>query len=109
MAHSCPECGQVCYCGTDIDDCIFDREEDVVNCVHCLGKEEDEEGWEDCGDLDEPLCDNAGCTCATFDPSVGRYQCAVSGSECMFLVPDSKRCAEKYGEGPDAQREEVHP
>jgi hypothetical protein len=30
MAHSCPECGEACYCGDDIDDCLFDRDEDVV-------------------------------------------------------------------------------
>lgn len=23
MAHECPECGMVCYCGGDIDDCEF--------------------------------------------------------------------------------------
>ncbi|MGL6198717.1 MAG: hypothetical protein ACRC3H_07265 [Lachnospiraceae bacterium] len=30
------------------------------------------------------------------------YGCDVSGGSCMFLYPDSKACAEKYGEGPDA-------
>ncbi|MCE5309669.1 MAG: hypothetical protein LLG20_18700 [Acidobacteriales bacterium] len=48
MAHSCPECGQVCYCGSDIDDCLFDFDEDVEACTHCLGREyEDHEDWED--------------------------------------------------------------
>lgn len=28
--------------------------------------------------------------------------CEVSGSGCMFVFPDSKACAEKFGEGPDA-------
>ena len=30
------------------------------------------------------------------------WACAVSGGACMFVVPDSKRCAAVYGEGPDA-------
>ena len=41
------------------------------------------------------------CKCSTFNPD-GRYQCSVSGDGCMFLTPNSKACAEKYGEGPDA-------
>lgn len=47
-----------------------------------------------------------GCRAATFDDDIGRFQCDVSGSECMYLFPDSKRCAEDYGEGPDAVSEE---
>jgi len=35
MAHECPECGQMCYCGSDIDDCLLNCEEDVVGCTHC--------------------------------------------------------------------------
>ena len=34
MAHSCPECGQVCYCNGDIDDCLNDFDEDVEKCTH---------------------------------------------------------------------------
>lgn len=43
------------------------------------------------------------CICATFDPDTGRYECSVSGDQCMFLVPNSKACAKEYGEGPDAE------
>ncbi len=46
MAHTCPECGQVCYCGRDIDDCLFDFAEDVINCTHCDGVEPDPEEWD---------------------------------------------------------------
>lgn len=42
------------------------------------------------------------CKCATFDVEECRYYCEVSGSQCMYLRPNSKRCAEEYGEGPDA-------
>ncbi len=48
MAHECPECGQQCYCGGDIDDCCNNFEEDVINCVHCLGHEDDFLDDEDC-------------------------------------------------------------
>lgn len=30
----------------------------------------------------------------------------LSEGACMFLYPDSKKCAEEYGEGPDAETEE---
>lgn len=46
------------------------------------------------------------CRCATLDPDEGRYECSVTGDQCMYLYPDSKRCAEEYGEGPDKVDEE---
>ena len=45
------------------------------------------------------------CKCANYDEDEGRYYCEVSGSQCMYLFPSSKRCAEDYGEGPDAESE----
>lgn len=45
------------------------------------------------------------CKCASYDSDTGRYDCYVSGSECMFYIPSSKACAQKYGEGPDVQEE----
>lgn len=45
------------------------------------------------------------CKCAKYDPDEGRYYCDVTGDQCMYLMPDSKRCAAEYGEGPDAQME----
>ena len=45
-----------------------------------------------------------GCKCATSNGE-GRYNCSVSGDGCMYFIPDSKRCAEDYGEGPDANPE----
>lgn len=30
------------------------------------------------------------------------WECEITGGACMFLVPNSKLCAEMYGEGPDA-------
>lgn len=48
-----------------------------------------------------------GCKCAiSYDPDINRYECSVSGDSCMFLLPDSKACAERYGEGPDVKEED---
>ena len=46
------------------------------------------------------------CKCATFDSEDGRYTCSVSGDGCMFMIPNSKLCAEMYEEGPDAGLDE---
>jgi hypothetical protein len=37
MAHSCPECGDLCYC--DLDD--VDMQEPLEECVHECGPESD--------------------------------------------------------------------
>lgn len=31
------------------------------------------------------------------------WECEITGGACMFLIPNSKACAEKYGERPDAE------
>jgi hypothetical protein len=36
MSHTCPECGETCYCNGDIDDCCNDFKEDVENCIHWI-------------------------------------------------------------------------
>lgn len=46
------------------------------------------------------------CKAAKFDPDEGRYYCEVSGDQCMYYIPNSKKCAEEYGEGPDASDDE---
>jgi hypothetical protein len=45
---------------------------------------------------------NTGCKCAKPDGN-GRYICDVSGDDCVYFVPDSQRCAEEWGEGPDVE------
>jgi len=45
------------------------------------------------------------CKCAKYEEDENRYYCSVSGSSCMFMSPDSARCAEEYGEGPDVESE----
>jgi hypothetical protein len=46
------------------------------------------------------------CKCAKFDSDSGKYKCYVSGDDCMYMFPDSKRCAEEYGEGLDVKNED---
>lgn len=35
------------------------------------------------------------------------YKCSITGDRCVFMVPNSKRCTELYGEGPDAENEDL--
>lgn len=43
-----------------------------------------------------------GCKCAYPTDEFHGWGCKITGGACMFLYPDSKSCAERYGEGPDA-------
>lgn len=45
------------------------------------------------------------CTCARFDTDEG-WTCKITGGRCEFYIPNSKLCAEMFGEGPDAYPEE---
>lgn len=49
-----------------------------------------------------------GCKWSTYEPDEGRYLCEVTGDQCMYYIPSSKKCAEEYGEGPDVDYEETH-
>jgi hypothetical protein len=43
--HTCPDCGQDCYCHGDIDDCVVEIEAySAAHCKHYL--------TEECSDLD---------------------------------------------------------
>ena len=41
------------------------------------------------------------CKCTKFDPDEGRFMCSVTGDSCMYLIPNSAKCAEEYEESPD--------
>lgn len=43
------------------------------------------------------------CKCARATDEYHGWECEITEGACMFLYPDSKACAEKYGEGPDAE------
>ena len=47
----------------------------------------------------------ARCKAACYSDEYHGYGCEITDGPCMFLYPDSKSCAEKYGEGPDAVEE----
>lgn len=34
------------------------------------------------------------------------WECSITEGACMFLHPDSRACADMYGESPDAQQNE---
>ena len=42
------------------------------------------------------------CQCASRTDEYNGWKCEITDGPCMFMIPDSKACAEKYGEGPDA-------
>ena len=35
MAHECPECGDRCHCGGDVDDLVFNDTRYEIMCKHC--------------------------------------------------------------------------
>ncbi len=43
-----------------------------------------------------------GCSAAIRTDEYHGWECDITGGPCMFLYPDSKACAERFGEGPDA-------
>ena len=43
------------------------------------------------------------CSAAYHTDEWNGYGCSITEGPCMFLYPDSKACAERYGEGPDAE------
>ena len=53
--HSCPICGQACYCSGDIDDCEdHDTGEEYTGiCICCEGRED----RDDDPDFEEPECE----------------------------------------------------
>ena len=46
------------------------------------------------------------CKCAKPSDEYHGWICEVSGGECVFLFPDSKQCAEDYGEGPEVNQDQ---
>lgn len=49
----------------------------------------------------------SGCKCAKRSTEFHGWACEVSGDSCMFINPNSKACAELFGEGPDAGGEKM--
>lgn len=47
------------------------------------------------------------CKCAKQTDEYHGWECEITEGECMFLIPNSKACAELYGEGPDVETEHI--
>lgn len=47
-----------------------------------------------------------GCKCAIETDQYHGWECSITEGPCMYLYPNSKACAEEYGEGPDAEQEQ---
>jgi hypothetical protein len=75
MAHECPDCGYVCHCGGDIDDCVMNSPRDVNKCIHCDGKYD---------------CDNEDEDCAADTVEVGEQPTTQQGSP--LSKPNSGHC-----------------
>lgn len=43
------------------------------------------------------------CKCAIPTDKYHGWECTVTGGACEFLTPDSKSCAETFGEGPETE------
>lgn len=43
------------------------------------------------------------CKCAKRTDEYHGWECEITEGACMFFVPNSRLCAELYGEGPDAE------
>ncbi len=50
MSHECPDCYSLCFCRGDIDDCMLNTDEAIVQCEHWRSCDQDY-GQED--DLDD--------------------------------------------------------
>lgn len=45
------------------------------------------------------------CKCARSTDEYHGWCCTITDGACVFLVPNSKKCAELYGEGPDVDHD----
>lgn len=43
MAHTCPECGNLCHCSGDIDDINMGEWIGCKHWIHCEGEDSDDE------------------------------------------------------------------
>lgn len=57
MAHTCPECGQACSCGGDIDDLFLEGTKEEAECTHCPDEDDDDDELE-FDDDDAPASDD---------------------------------------------------
>lgn len=46
------------------------------------------------------------CKCAIRTDEYHGWECSITEGMCMFLYPDSRACADMYGEGPDVETDD---
>jgi hypothetical protein len=68
--------------------CLFNEDKDCVYCETCFPKQ-------------SKSYIHPNCSCAISTDQYHGWECSVTGWSCMFLIPNSKQCAEKYEERPD--------
>lgn len=47
-----------------------------------------------------------GCKCAIRTDEYHGWGCSITEGACVFLHPDSRACADMYGEGPDVETDD---
>lgn len=58
-------------------------------------------GWDEV--LEKWRSKEMACKCAERTDEFNGWRCSITEGACMYFMPDSKRCAKEYGEGPDAE------
>ena len=46
------------------------------------------------------------CKCAIRTDEYHGWECSITEGACMFLHPNSRACADMYGEGPDVETDD---
>ena len=82
--HSCPDCGQACYCHGDIDDCEVETEE--YSSEHCVC-DCAEEGWREADEDDEwcvcPDCEEDANGGGLYCEYCSQQGCTSAASRCV--------------------------
>jgi len=81
--HTCPDCGQACYCGGDIDDHETGEDDNCQHWMEC----EDEADDDDLFNRDGP------------NPMACCFKCghAVHSGECVNVAPNANVCGLPHG------------
>lgn len=80
--HSCPVCGEACYCHGDVDDCEVETEEYASEmCEHCEGRDDGDVDFDDALDFLSGMVQGACRVCGCTD----QHACAGG---CYWVEPD---------------------
>lgn len=82
--HTCPECGQACYCGGDIDDIDANPSDYPLFCHHECQVDEDANDFYEDEDEDADYCDRCG--------NEGIIPCRCGGDFCICMNHGEAPC-----------------